>query len=144
MNEKLKENVIYFTKKKNYSYRQLERDAGLHKNFLSNFLSSDKTPKIDAITKLADTLEVSIDELIGRDGWSIKESEDFTIDNFELLEELLNYYIANIGSLHKTLSANALLKSMREIYKFSAENNNGKLDQKFAKWYLENNFKISQ
>ncbi len=54
-------------KTKNFSQGQLAEKAGIHANILGRYERGEAKPSIDIALKLAKTLEVSLDYLVGKD-----------------------------------------------------------------------------
>ena len=54
-------------KTKNFSQGQLAEKAGIHANILGRYERGEAKPSIDIALKLAETLEVSLDYLVGKD-----------------------------------------------------------------------------
>jgi len=66
----LKKKILEHANKHRYSIRDLEHQAGLQSNAIRNILSDrSKNPTIDTVLKIANILECSVDELLGREGF---------------------------------------------------------------------------
>lgn len=134
MQPQLKRNIVDIVKQKGISIRRLERDAGLHKNFISNFLhDKSKNPGIDSIIRIATVLDVSIDELIG------KEAEhkiyDLTITRGDILSEVINYLLLVIqNKKNDTLKLEQFFDAVHEVYTFSLKKE--AFDKDFADWFI--------
>ena len=60
-------NLVTLRKQKGWSQERLAQEAGISYNTLIKLERSGiKNPKIETVIKLADALEVSLDELVGR------------------------------------------------------------------------------
>jgi transcriptional regulator with XRE-family HTH domain len=63
-------NLKEFRKQKGWSQERLARESNISYHTLIKLeQSSIKNPKIETVIKLADALEVSLDELVGREGF---------------------------------------------------------------------------
>ena len=63
-------NLIMLRKQKGWSQERLAQEAGISYNTLIKVERNGiKNPKIETVIKLADALEVSLDELVGREGF---------------------------------------------------------------------------
>ena len=60
MHEKIKE----IMEKKNITQCELAREAGVSEAFMSNMIKGYKTPSVPVLKRIADYLEVTVDELI--------------------------------------------------------------------------------
>ena len=136
MDTTLRQNIVQLAKEKNYTYRGLEKMAGLHKNFLSGLLAKDNShPRIDQIIKLADALEVSIDELIGRSKDVVKDN--IIIHNKSLLVEVIDFLAKSITLSNGDVKLDLFLSSITELYLYSLKK--GSFDKDFSEWFVENN-----
>jgi transcriptional regulator with XRE-family HTH domain len=63
-------NLVTLRKQKGWSQEKLAQEAGISYNTLIKLERNGiKNPKIETVIKLADALEVSLDELVGREGF---------------------------------------------------------------------------
>ena len=63
-------NLVTLRKQKGWSQERLAQEAGISYNTLIKLERSGiKNPKIETVIKLADALEVNLDELVGREGF---------------------------------------------------------------------------
>jgi transcriptional regulator with XRE-family HTH domain len=63
-------NLVTLRKQKRWSQEKLAQEAGISYNTLIKLERNRiKNPKIETFIKLADALEVSLDELVGREGF---------------------------------------------------------------------------
>jgi transcriptional regulator with XRE-family HTH domain len=63
-------NLVTLRKQKGWSQEKLAQEAGISYNTLIKLERKGiKNPKIETVIKLADALEVSLDELVGREGF---------------------------------------------------------------------------
>ena len=119
MQYQLKENIVNIVKQKGLSIRKLEREAGLHKNFISNFLhDKSRNPGIDSIIKIASVLNVSIDELIGKE--LEHKIHDLAITRKDIFFDIVNYLLAAIQTRkNTTFKLEKFFNAVHEIYVFS-------------------------
>ena len=63
-------NLVTLRKQKGWSQEKLAQEAGISYNTLIKLERNGiKNPKIETVIKLADALNVSLDELVGRKGF---------------------------------------------------------------------------
>ena len=63
-------NLVTLRKQKGWSQEKLAQEAGISYNTLIKVERNGiKNPKIETVIKLADALNVSLDELVGRKGF---------------------------------------------------------------------------
>jgi transcriptional regulator with XRE-family HTH domain len=63
-------NIVTLRKQKGWSQEKLAQEAGISYNTLIKLERNGiKNPKIETVIKLADALNVSLDELVGREGF---------------------------------------------------------------------------
>ena len=63
-------NLVTLRKQKGWSQEKLAQEAGISYNTLIKVERNGiKNPKIETVIKLADALNVSLDELVGREGF---------------------------------------------------------------------------
>ena len=63
-------NLIMLSKQKIWSQERLAQEAGISYNTLIKVERNGiKNPKIETVIKLADALNVSLDKLVGREGF---------------------------------------------------------------------------
>ena len=139
--ETLKKNIPQLLKARNFTYTQLEQKAGLHKNYISNFLAKDFTPGLDAAVKIANALNITVDELVGRP--LSETTKNFTLpsDDTEFDSELLEGCIDIINELleqkEKKINFNKFIYLVKEIYLYALCRNEKKIDAKFADWFID-------
>lgn len=134
----LKEKILEFTRNNHTDYSKLERQAGLTKNFISNIIyGKSKNPGIDSIIKLADALNISIDELVGKVAKN-DISLDVIIENKKIFIEIVAYVLNAIKTKEKIFKATEIFKAIMNIYTYCYNKN--QIDKKFADWYLDTYF----
>ena len=63
-------NLVTLRKQKGWSQEKLAQEAGISYNTLIKLERNGiKNPKIETVIKLADALDVSLDKLVGREGF---------------------------------------------------------------------------
>jgi transcriptional regulator with XRE-family HTH domain len=134
MQAQLKQNIVALAKQKNLSIRGLERGARLHKNFISNFLyDKSKNPGIDSIIKIAEVLDVSIDELIGKE--LEHKTYDFPIIRKDIFFDTLDYLLKTMQTKQNcTFKLDNFFNAVYEIYIFSLKKDS--FDKEFADWFI--------
>jgi transcriptional regulator with XRE-family HTH domain len=132
-----------FIDKNKINLSTFEQKAGLKRSILYTILSDkSKNPSLENISKIADTLDCSIDELLGREDYFKKYIRNHRsgIKYYkELLEQILevaNQYISKNQITEASLGD--IFYVVEEIYEYSVKTNNGLIDKKFALWMLEN------
>src|SRR3990170_7084578 len=130
----LKQNIVAIAKQKGLSIRKLERDAGLHTNFISNFLhDKSKNPGIESIIKIASVLGVSIDELIS--GESRNKTYDLVLTRKDIFLEAVNYLLkAYETKQNDKLKLEKFFSAIYEVYMFSLKKDS--FDKEFADWFI--------
>lgn len=71
--------------KRKMTLDQLAMMSGVSKNTLIGWIYHDNTPNIEPLIKVANTLNVSLDELVGRE-WSADAVPDFEAVIFDILK----------------------------------------------------------
>lgn len=62
--ERVRQNIVRIRKEKAYTQERLAYESGVSKGYLSEVESGKKSPTIKFLEKLADTLEISLTELV--------------------------------------------------------------------------------
>lgn len=134
MQNQIRQNIINLAKQKGMPINQLERDAGLHKNFIANFLYvKSRYPRLDSIAKIAEVLQVGIDELVGRGGYN--KTPDLVVARFDILTDVLSYMSTALKEKKNSqLKLEKILKAVHEIYAFSLKKDS--FDKEFADWFI--------
>lgn len=132
MQDRLRQNIISIVKQKGISMSRLAEDAGLHKNFIPNFLyEKTRKPGLDPIAKIASALGVTIDELIGRKN---HKGYDSTITQMDIFLDVFNHMLSFLQSnKRKELNLEKISKAIYEVYEFSLKK--GSFDKEFADWF---------
>lgn len=134
MQNQLKENISEAIKETGWSMRKLEQKAGLNRNFISNFLrNKSNNPGIESIAKIANLLNVSIDELIGKE--PEYKSFDLTIEHRDIFLETINHLSTTIQDRkNSSFKLDDFIDALREIYTFSLKKN--AFNKEFADWFI--------
>ena len=131
----LKQNIAIIAKQKGFSVSRLEREAGLARNFINNLINSkeERSPNIDSIIKIAETLNVSIYNLIGKE----PEHKDYNlpITHKEIFADVVNYLAKMVTSeANNSYTLEIFFKTVYEIYSYSVEKKC--FDKDFADWFI--------
>lgn len=120
-----------------------ENKAGLKRNVIYNILyDKSKNPTIENVIKIAEALNCSVDELLGREEYfknyikNHRSKIEYNAKLFDEIQETVNKYIED-NKIHKT-SLGDIIYLIEEIYEYSKNSNNSVLDEKFALWILKN------
>lgn len=137
----LKNKILEHASKHRHSIRDLEHQAGLQSNAIHNILSDrSKNPTIDTVLKIANILECSVDEMLGREGFVEKPNTagkfDTTFD-LCLFQSVCNYVMQfiEINNLGKLVLSDVIY-CVEEIYKYCLNTKSKIFDQNFAQWFL--------
>ncbi len=126
---------------------QFSRELGMDRETLLNItLEKIKNPGIYTLAHIADYLEISIDELVGRRTPAQKNTNRSTFLSQNLQFEPTTY--AEISKLITdyieknkiTASFDQILNALDSIYDYSIKQNTKKPDTKFAYWILDKLF----
>lgn len=144
--DNLQEHIKSHIKENDISAKALEREAGLKESAVKNILSGrSNNPGLEVIVAIAEALNCSVDELIGRRN-STSKSTTANIGkmnqnvrwNAHLYQncvmEVENYLKA------KNLEPNneQILLFIQEAYIYSIQDGGDKADPKFIKWFIDN------
>jgi len=138
----LKNKILEHASKHRHSIRDLEHQAGLQSNAIHNILSDrSKNPTIDTVLKIANILECSVDEMLGREGFVEKSNTTGKFDTtFDLclFQSVCNYVMQfiEINNLGKLVLSDVIY-CVEEIYKYCLNTKSKIFDQNFAQWFLE-------
>lgn len=115
---------------------RFSKKIGLSKETLMQILMGNtKNPGIYTMAKIADALNVSLDNLIGRHTPNLPSPiSKVTVKNLTLLEEVVSYVVTAIKPSNK-IDMEKFLNCIREVYRFSCKKN--ALEKDFANWYIE-------
>lgn len=99
MGEKFNENLKLVRERKGLSQKDMAENIGVAKSTYSLYESGNREPNVQTIKKIADTLNVSADELLGIDEEPTtlaahKDGENFTKEELEKIEEYKKLLIA--------------------------------------------------
>ena len=100
---------------KRWNGKRLAMELNVSESAVSRWLSGKREPKsIDDLIKLADTLDVSLDELVGRDlerGHAMSQLRRLEKGAFRELREMASFYTSLSGDDSVTL-----LESVKQLY----------------------------
>ena len=131
----LKKNLAKILEKQNTSYNKLEKKSGLSRNYISNMLRNhSRSPSVDSVAKIATTLGVSLDELMGLPTYNSPENTKIT--NISLFLEIMDFVQQAISEKHKEIGSSSVFNAILSIYSYSNPKN--KIDMEFADWYVKN------
>lgn len=137
----LKENIIKLASQHHLDIKGLERKAGLSNNFLYHIIQDKSTnPGIISLVKLADALEISLDELVGRKRKYLKQHfEEVTIKNTKLFATILDYTATQLQKNPTIMiNFNDVCDFIYELFEYCKKEN--KLDTNFADWLINKYF----
>lgn len=130
----LKKNIIKLTKKYGTAYSKIEAKVGLSKNFISSILHErSRSPNIDAVIKLADAFNVSVDELVGVPPKNT--THNIEIENKRLFLEVLGFVSDELKTHTDIPNISDTFKVILDIYSYSKAQN--KMDKKYATYCVE-------
>ncbi|MEQ9115682.1 MAG: helix-turn-helix transcriptional regulator [Rickettsiales bacterium] len=143
---KLKDYLTKLFADKESGLRQshVSKKAGISPSMMHKILSGDiKNPSMETLVRIADVLETSLDELVGRKREYLqnKQSTDLSL-NEDLLEDIastLKTFIKK-NDLKKIMFDEAI-EIIYEVYEYCMEKNNGTLNKDFTEWFLEKSLK---
>jgi transcriptional regulator with XRE-family HTH domain len=131
----LKDNILAAIRNKGLTVRSLETKAGLRQSFISNFLHDrSKNPGIDAITKIAETLGVTVDELLGKG----LERKTYNVDivRKDIFWDVVEHLLKAVKTKpNNRLTLEKFFDAVYEIYTFSLKDD--KFDKEFANWFIK-------
>jgi transcriptional regulator with XRE-family HTH domain len=137
----LKNNIVKLANLHHLDIKGLERKAKLGNNFLYHIIQDKSTnPGIVSLVKLADALEVSLDELMGRKRKYLKQHfEELNVRNTELLAEILDYTASQLKK-HPNIMVNFndVCDFIYELLEYCKKDN--KFDTTFATWLINKYF----
>lgn len=118
----------------------ISETIGIAPSLLSRILKGKvKNPGIETFIKLADALEVSVDELIGRKRTYLDKSKN--LNNLELnpalMRNISEYTINYIKQHNLEITFDVAINVINDIYEYCHLRNQQKFDQAFTEWYLD-------
>lgn len=126
--------------KKNLSVLALEKRSGLKVGAIRNILTGhSKKPSAENLLAICRVLECSISDLLDENflGSTPKEEfKEYLFERMSLLNEVSNFVTLFYKTEDLSLTNKEFLLKIEKIYKYSLENSNGHLDEKFALWLL--------
>ena len=147
--ENLKEQIKQRMSERNLTASSVEKKSGLKISAVRNILNNKSTnPGMETLVAIAKTLECSVDALLGNESSSsiYMVSRDATtksvekhIWNFKLYNDTLQAVEKIIAEKSLTLTLEQMLHLIQEVYIYSLNEENPKVDTRFANWMVENN-----
>jgi len=140
----LKQKITDHLKKYNLAISEFERNAGLGNSVVHKILDDKvKSPAIDTIIKIANSLDCPIDELYNRNQYLKKyllKSSNGTEYSDDLFRSVCFHvlYFIKVHDLKK-LSLEQMVLSVEEIYKYCLEKNLSNVDKDYADNFLGQN-----
>ena len=130
---------------KRHTVASLEREAGLKVHAVRNILlGKSKNPSADTLKAISIVLDCSVDDLLSdsENFESDKENKykDLKIENTELFKESINAILQIFKENDRVPNYKDLSLLTIEVYTYSIENNDSKLDEPFMKWLYSRNF----
>lgn len=151
----LRKNISKLLAKTSLSVTQLEKQAGLSRYSVQNIMQGKSTkPSADTVALIAKHFGCTVEQLLSEDmlalqistikpilfnehNLKIGKNSIFALDLYQETFNTINNYIA----MHKiVVHFWEVIVGITEIYQYSYENNNKKLDLRFAEWWLKRNF----
>ncbi|WP_039456241.1 helix-turn-helix domain-containing protein [Candidatus Jidaibacter acanthamoebae] len=146
--ENLKEQIKQRMSERNLTASSVEKKSGLKISAVRNILNNKSTnPGMETLVAIAKTLECSVDALLGNQSASsvyastknqITRSSEKHIWNFKLYNGTLQAVEKIIAQKHLTLTLEQMLHLIQEVYIYSLNEENPKVDTRFANWMVEN------
>ena len=114
----------------------------MKRNAIYNILQDkSKNPTIENIIKIADELNCSIDELLGREEHlknyikNYRSEIEYIGKLFDEIQATVSKYIKD-NNIHK-ISLGDIIYIIEKIYEYSKNTNDQVLDEKFALWIIK-------
>ena len=134
-------------KEKKSSVKALERQAGLKEASVKNILSGrSSNPGIEVVIALAEALDCSVDELIGRSASRSSNVDNIVEDhktkipltwNADLYQDCVREVEKYIQNQSFNPSDEQILYFIKEAYTYSTQADNNKADLRFIKWLID-------
>jgi transcriptional regulator with XRE-family HTH domain len=136
--EQIRENIENEMKRQNMTVRQLEEKAGVTRGIVKAFLEKRSlNPTFETIYRVSEALCCSLDQLLGLEKFN-KEIINLNTRWYKpLFLKSTEYAHDFIRRYKKNTSAENVIHLVTELYLYSAKENLDKIDDKFAKWWLE-------
>lgn len=140
-NKTLKDNLVNASREKGFSFSKLEEKAGLHKHYISHLINNERVPRIDSIVRLADILDISLDELVGRSKTHFPSKFKKIVENGELFEEIISFLNEHLQLNNPTgYNLETVFNYIDACYNYSLEQNNGIFEKSFAEYLYKRTF----
>jgi transcriptional regulator with XRE-family HTH domain len=133
-------------KERKLSIHKLEMQAGVKRGAIRNIiLGTSKNPGIDLLTKIAKTLECTVNDLIDLSNSTPASSRSIYVKDSEyewnesLYIDCVKAISKNLNEKIPTLKLEQVLTLTSEAYKYSIDKQADKADQDFIKWLVNRN-----
>ena len=131
----LKQKILNYAHQQRYSIMSLERKAGLKSNAIHHILNGkSKNPSLYTLSKIADVMGCSLDEIVGRKVLTSVTPNPSFMDS-HLFHQIYDYVTKFITTnALEDLLVNEATHCIEEIYKYCFSIKN--FDENFAQWFL--------
>lgn len=137
----LKQNIVTIAKQKGWKLANLQKKSGLRVNCINNIIyGRSNNPGIESIIKIADTLGVSVDELLGKT--PKLNTHDLLISRKDIFAEAINYLLVATNNKPTIYKYEDFFKAVYDLYDYSIKK--GSFDKEFAEWFVRNQFYYGQ
>ncbi len=136
----IKEKLIKKINESNINVHSLEKKAGLKTGYIRNILlGRSENPRVFTLLAACEALNCSLNDILGIPSSNKKETSIFNgvIWKFSLYEKVLKKVNMWIEANNIKITLEKTQSYINEIYLYSMNNNDGKLDSTFAEWLLE-------
>ena len=141
-----KDILIQKLAEQNITRNMLAEKAGINQSSFSRIMTGDiKNPGVHTVAKIAQELNCSIDELIGRKVKGTKgkgnnqESEQLKFDP-KLAAATADVVLNLLDQAKQKVKLEDFLSIAREVYQYSLDKNSDTADEHFAKWFIKHFF----
>jgi transcriptional regulator with XRE-family HTH domain len=146
----LQEQINTRMKEKNLTANTVEKKAGLKISAVRNILlGKSKNPGVEILIAIANTLECSVDELLGKNLSNSKQlsgnlsphqkDQELCVWKHDLYKDSLRSAQNHIEKHKLSPTSEQMLFFVREIYFYSLNSTDNIADQRFTKWIIDNN-----
>lgn len=145
--DNLQEQIKTHIQENKISTKALERQAGLKESSVKNILSGrSNNPGIEVVIAIAEALDCSVDELIGRSTSRSSNVNNIVEDhktktsltwNAELYQDCVREVEKYLQSQNFNPSNEQILYFIKEAYTYSTQADNNQADLRFIKWIID-------
>lgn len=143
MTEAARKYISNYCKKNSLTPAALEREGGIPRDAIYAFVTGKVTDlKLNTAISIADLLSISLDELVGREGFLEKFINENSIPlpiNSTLINEVTNFVFSYID--HNNLrkyTLNEAMYAIGEVYEYCVSNKRKTIDKDFADYFCKN------